>query len=60
MASIKTDITLKHQANLGEDVEEIEFPAGSEVEILHEWTDYFLIKDDSGQIFNVRKDAVEL
>ena len=59
MATIKSDITLKHQANLGEDIEEVEFAAGSEVEVLHEWNDHFLIKDDAGQLFNVGKGCVD-
>ena len=59
MATIKQDLTLKHQSNLGEDVEEISFSAGDEVTVLQEWSDRFLVKNDDGQLFNVPKEAVE-
>ena len=36
MATIKKAITLKHQANLGEEVEEFAFAEGDEVTVLNE------------------------
>jgi len=37
MATLKHAITLKHQSNLGEDVEDVTFEPGTEVEVLQEW-----------------------
>jgi hypothetical protein len=59
MAKITQALTLKHQANLGEEVEEIAFAAGDEVVILKEWEESYLCKNDAGQLFNVPKTAVE-
>ena len=59
MAQVREAITLKHRANLGEDVEEVSFAAGEEVTILQEWADHYLCKNDAGQVFNIPKDRVE-
>jgi len=59
MATIKQAITLKHQSNLGEDVETVEFKEGQEVVVLQEWADRYLCKNDEGQLFNIPKDAVQ-
>jgi len=59
MATIKAALTLKHQANLGEEAEDLEFAAGTEVTVLKEWSDHYLIKDAAGRLFNVPKDSVE-
>ena len=48
MAKINTNITLKHQPNLGEDTVEIVFEVGSEVTILKEWRHHYFCKDDDG------------
>ena len=55
MATINKDVTLKHQSNLGEDVEEVAFASGTEVTILKEWAESYLVKNDDGQLFNVPK-----
>lgn len=59
MATLKHAITLKHQSNLGEDVEDVTFEPGTEVEVLQEWERHWLVKDDEGRLFNVPKDAIE-
>jgi predicted amidophosphoribosyltransferase len=59
MATLKQAITLKHQPNLGEEVEEISFEAGAEFTVLKQWTDSVLVKNDAGQLFNVPKDALK-
>lgn len=59
MATIKQEVTLKHQSNLGEDVEEITFAAGDEITVLKEWADRYLCKNDDGQVFNIPKEMVE-
>jgi len=60
MATIKNAVTLKHQANLGEDVDEVAFAPGDEVTVLKEWDDRVLAKDDGGRLFNIPKDCVTL
>ena len=59
MATIRRQITLKHQANLGEGVEDVELAAGETVSVLKEWQDRYLIKNTAGQLFNVPKECVE-
>ncbi len=59
MATFKQASTLKHQANLGEEVEEISFNSGEEVTVLKEWSDSYLVKNDAGQLFNIPKDQIE-
>ena len=58
MASISKAVTLKHQSNLSEEVEEVSFAAGDDVTILKEWDRSYLVKNDDGKLFNVSKDAV--
>ena len=59
MATFKQAIVLKHQANLGEGVEEVAFRAGEEVTILKEWQRGYLLKDSTGKLFNVPQELVE-
>lgn len=56
---IKEAVTLKHQANLGEDVEDIELEAGAELTVLQEFDTAWLVKNDDGQLFNVKKELAE-
>jgi hypothetical protein len=56
---ITANVTLKHQANLGEDVEEVEFSPGDELAVLQEWEGAWLAKSGDGKLFNVKKDAAE-
>ena len=41
---LKSNATLKHQANLGEDLAEVEFAAGDELSVLQEWDHAWLAK----------------
>jgi len=59
MGTFKRASTLKHQANLGEEVEEISFDSGEDVTVLKEWSDSYLVKNDAGQLFNIPKDQIE-
>ena len=59
MATVRQAITLKHQSNLGEGVEEVKLAAGEAVSVLKEWQDRLLIKNAKGQLFNVPKDRIE-
>jgi hypothetical protein len=56
---ISSAVTLKHQANLGEDVEEIELSEGDELTVLQEWENAWLAKTSDGKLFNVKKDSAE-
>ncbi len=58
MATFNRAITLKHQANLGEDVAEVSFSEGAEVAVLKEWENHTLVKDADGRVFNAPKDAL--
>jgi hypothetical protein len=55
MATIKKAITLKHQANLGEEPEDVAFSEGDEVTVLNEWEDSSLCKNEDGMLFNIPK-----
>ena len=57
--TIKDTVTLKAQANLGEEIEEAEFEAGTELTVLHEFDGAWLVKDDDGKLFNVKKELAE-
>ena len=59
MAKIRQALTLQHQSNLGEGVEDVAFAAGEPVTVLKEWESRYLIKNAKGQLFNVPKDQVE-
>ncbi len=56
---LKQDVSLKYQPNLGEDISEIEFAAGTELEVLQEFETAWLCKNDDGQLFNVKKELAE-
>ena len=55
----KADVVLKYQPNLGEEVAEQEFAEGSQLAVLQEWDDFWLCKNEDGQLFNVKKSLVE-
>lgn len=59
MATITKAITLKHQANLGEDTEDVAFSEGDEVTVLNEWEDRVLCKNEDGMHFNIPKANLE-
>lgn len=59
MATLKQASSLKHQSNLGEEVEEVSFSAGEQVTLLKKWADSYLVKNDAGQLFNIPKDQIE-
>ncbi len=56
---IKNNVTYGHQANLGEDVAEVELAAGDELTVLQEWENSWLAKASDGKLFNVKKDVAE-
>jgi len=56
---LKSSVTLKHQANLGEDLADVEFAAGDELSVLQEWDNGWLVKSSDGKLFNVKKELAE-
>lgn len=56
---IKETVTLKAQSNLGEEVEDFEFEAGTELPVLHTFDTAWLVKNDDGKLFNVKKELAE-
>jgi len=56
---MKSAVMLKHQANLGEDLEEVELAAGDELAVLQEWDGAWLAKTSDGKLFNVKKELAE-
>ena len=59
MATIKESLTALHLANTGEDPQEISFEAGEEVEIISEFERHYLVRKDSGEVFNLLKERVD-
>jgi hypothetical protein len=59
VATLKYAVTLKHQGNLGEPVQEVAFEAGEEVTVLKEFADRYLFKKKTGQMFTAPKDLLE-
>ena len=53
---LKEAVTLSSQANLGEEIVETEFNDGTELPVLQEFETAWLVKDDDGRLFNVRKE----
>ena len=53
---LKEAVTLSSQANLGEEIVETEFSEGTELPVLQEFETAWLVKDDDGRLFNVRKE----
>jgi hypothetical protein len=56
---IKETMILKHQANLGEDVGDVEIEGGTELTVLQEFDTAWLVKNDDGQLFNIKKEQAE-
>ena len=56
---LKAATTLKHQSNLGDEIEEIPFDAGQNFSVLKEWDSAYLVKDAEGKLFNVKKELAE-
>jgi ComF family protein len=59
MARLKRSITLKHRANLGEDVGEVELEEGEELTVLQEWESACLCKNAAGLLFDIPKELVD-
>lgn len=60
MATIKQNVTLKHQANLSQPIEDVPLAAGDAVTVLKEWKERVLCKTADGKNINVPKELLEL
>jgi len=60
MAKLLRAAVLKHQASLGEGVEEVSFEAGAELTVLKAWARLVLVKDASGRMYHVPAEWLEL
>ncbi len=56
---LKANNTFKVQANLGEEIEDLDFAAGSELEVLQEFDTAWLVKTEDGKLINVKKELAD-
>ncbi len=56
---LKGSVTLRHQANLGEDVSEVALEAGNELQVLQTFRTAWLVKDEENRLFNIKKELAE-
>ena len=56
---LKEAVTLRAQANLGEEVEDFAFDTGAELTVLQEFQTAWLVKDGDGRLFNVKKELAD-
>ena len=56
---VKKSITLKSQANLGEEIVDTEVEAGAELAVVHDFDEFWLVKDDDGKLFHLKKEFGE-
>ena len=56
---VKQTCSLKHQANLGEEIAEVTLETGEELTLLQEWEISYLVKNGDGKLFNIPKELVE-
>ena len=56
---LKADTTFKVQANLGEEVEDLDFEGGCELEVLQEFDTGWLVKTEDGKLIHVKKELAE-
>jgi hypothetical protein len=56
---LKGSVTLRHQANLGEDVSEVNFEEGNELQVLQTYRTAWLVKDEENRLFNIKKELAE-
>lgn len=59
MAKFKTDTTLKFQTTKDGEIEETTFTAGTDVKLVHEWTNRYLVRASDGHYYNVLKEQIE-
>lgn len=48
-------LCLKHRLGMGEDTEEVDLAAGTELEVVRDWGEHLLVKDEWGRRFTVAK-----
>ena len=60
MPVFNTAMTLKLQTTTDADLEEVSFDEGAEVELVETWDNFYLIKDDEGNLYNVPRANLDL
>ena len=60
MVCIKQDFTAAFQTTKDGDIETTEFHVGDEVTLLQTWEHFYLIKDQNGHLYNIRKTYLEV
>lgn len=58
MATFKTDTTLQLVTTKEGTPEPVQFAAGQTVTIVQTWDNFYLVKDDNGHYYNVRKEKI--
>jgi hypothetical protein len=59
MAKFKVESTLKFQTTKDGDIESSTFKAGTDVKIVQEWGNRFLVRASDGHYYNVPKEQIE-
>lgn len=59
MATVKSNFVAKLQTSKNAEMEETAFSSGDSVTVVQTWDNFYLIKDDDGHFYNVRKDLIE-
>lgn len=59
MATIKQSITVGLVTTKDGDLEQVSFAAGDEVQVVKAWDAFYLVKDDEGHYYNLKKELVE-
>lgn len=59
MANITRNLEAGLVTSKGAETETTAFTAGDEVEIIKEWQEFWLVKDQDGHFYNLPKDAVQ-
>ena len=57
----KTSEENRYRVETPTDIEDVEFSAGDEVEVVEKWDDagFWLVKDDDGHFYNVKTDQLD-
>ena len=59
MPAITRDVTLLHRLQKSADANEVHLAAGTQVDILKEWAEHYLVKTSDGKVLTVKKEYVD-
>ncbi len=60
MATVKDDFVAALLLNKHAELEQVQFQAGQDVEVMQTWDRFYLIKDADGHLFNVPKHNLDV